>query len=106
MNMIHCKHSVIECAVAFITILWEDFPRHHNSHFFHELFPMFEYDITDRILKLFCVHDTYQLIIFVNFVFNLDSVFEIISFPNLFMGNSIKWIDIVWNCQDSEMMAK
>ena len=46
--MISVKSFVIECAVDFITILEEDFPR----QYFHELFPAFQYDITDRIPEL------------------------------------------------------
>ena len=44
--------SVTERAVDFITILEEGFPRQCYYHCFHELFPAFQYDITDRIPEL------------------------------------------------------
>ena len=47
--MIIVKSFVIERAVDLITILEEDFPR--QCYYFHELFPAFQYDITDRIIK-------------------------------------------------------
>ena len=50
--MVHIKSFVIERAVDFIiTILLEDFPRHRNRHCF-QLFPAFQYDISDRIPEL------------------------------------------------------
>ena len=52
MNMICIKHFVIECAVDFIMILEEDFPRQCYYHCFHRLFPAFLYDIIDRIPEL------------------------------------------------------
>ena len=50
--MIRIKSGVTERAVAFITILEECFPRQCYEHCFHGLFPVFQYDITDRIQEL------------------------------------------------------
>ena len=50
--MISVNSFAIECAIDFIMILEEDFPRQCYYHCFHELFPTFQYDIIDRIPKL------------------------------------------------------
>ena len=52
MNMISDKGFVIEREVDFITILEEGFPRQCYEHCFHGLFPVFQYDISDRIQEL------------------------------------------------------
>ena len=39
--MIRIKKIVTERVVDFIPILYEDFPRHRNKDYFHELFPAF-----------------------------------------------------------------
>ena len=68
--MISVKSFVIERAVDFITILEEDFPRECYEHSFNELFPAFQYDITDRIPELLsfvymsCIHYFCQCLFF------------------------------------------
>ena len=96
-NMIRIK--TFRASVDSITISQEDFPIHCNKHCFHGLFPAFQYGIIDRIPELlsfvYMSHIKKKV-----FIFNLDIFFLLFffflfpHFPNPFMWNSIKYMEI------------